>query len=66
MGANVGTSLTNTAVSMILYRERRPLRRAFGAATMHDIFNILPAFLVMAIENVIVLILTSSIRSSAP
>ena len=52
MGANVGTSLTNTAVSMILYRERRPLRRAFGAATMHDIFNILTAFLVMAIENV--------------
>ena len=51
-GANVGTTITNTVVSLALYRERKPLRRAFCAATMHDLFNILTAILVLSVENI--------------
>ena len=52
VGANVGTSVTNTTASLVLYRERRPLRRAFCVAAMHDIFNILTAILVLSLEYI--------------
>lgn len=52
IGANVGTSVTNTVASLVMYRDRRPLRRAFCVAAMHDFFNILTALLVLSLEYV--------------
>merc|ERR1719343_1057482 len=39
MGANIGTSVTNSIVSMGQSGDRIMLERAFGAATVHDMFN---------------------------
>jgi len=41
MGANIGTSVTNTLVSMGHLSVKPELERAFSAAVVHDIFNIL-------------------------
>ena len=41
MGANIGTSVTNTIVAMGHFANQDDLRRGFAAATVHDIFNIL-------------------------
>ena len=50
MGANVGTTVTSTIVSMALFSERKSLRRAFMAATMHDMFNIFTSLIVLPID----------------
>jgi sodium-dependent phosphate cotransporter len=41
MGANIGTTITNTLVSLGSMGRRDEFRRAMGAATVHDFFNIL-------------------------
>ncbi len=41
MGANIGTSVTNTLVSMGHLRVKPELQRAFSAAVVHDVFNVL-------------------------
>lgn len=41
MGANVGTSVTNTLVSLGHIRVKSELERAFSAAVVHDMFNLL-------------------------
>ena len=38
-GSNIGTSVTNTIVSMTQASDREVFRRAFAAATVHDMFN---------------------------
>lgn len=40
LGANIGTTITNTLVSIGHVRQRRDFRRAFAAATVHDFFNL--------------------------
>jgi len=40
MGANVGTTITNTLVSFSLVTRKEDFRRAFAAATVHDFFNL--------------------------
>eukprot|EP00092_Neocalanus_flemingeri_P013685 GFUD01014758.1.p1 GENE.GFUD01014758.1~~GFUD01014758.1.p1 ORF type:complete len:721 (+),score=136.64 GFUD01014758.1:54-2216(+) len=50
MGANVGTTVTSTIVSMALFSERKSLRRAFMAATMHDMFNIFTSIIVLPVD----------------
>ncbi len=40
MGANVGTTITNTLVSFSLVTRKKDFRRAFAAATVHDFFNL--------------------------
>jgi sodium-dependent phosphate cotransporter len=45
MGANIGTTVTNTLVSLTHVRKSDEFRRSFAAATMHDFFN----FIVVAI-----------------
>lgn len=40
MGANIGTTITNTLVSMGHVARRAEFRRAFAAATVHDMFNL--------------------------
>ena len=49
-GANVGTSVTNTIVSMAHATSRTELEYAFSGATVHDFFNILTVLVLLPIE----------------
>ena len=49
-GSNIGTSVTNTIVSMTQAAERENFRRAFAAATVHDMFNWLSVIVLTIIE----------------
>lgn len=53
MGANIGTSVTNTIVSMAHMGERLELERAFSGATVHDMFNMLSVITLLPLEVVI-------------
>ncbi|XP_070569542.1 sodium-dependent phosphate transport protein 2B-like [Ptychodera flava] len=50
MGANIGTSVTNTIVSVFHLRDRGEFRRAFAGATVHDMFNWLAVLVLLPIE----------------
>lgn len=50
MGANIGTSVTNTIVSLAQSKDRGEFRRAFGGATVHDMFNWLVVLVLLPIE----------------
>ena len=50
MGANIGTSVTNTIVSIGYMKNRGSFRRAFSAATVHDVFNLLSVILLLPLE----------------
>ena len=50
MGANLGTSVTNTLVSLSHMKNRSDFRRAFSAATIHDIFNLLTTAILLPLE----------------
>jgi len=50
MGANIGTSVTGILVSMANIRIRRQFRRAFTAALVHDVFNLLSVAVLFPIE----------------
>jgi len=50
MGANVGTTVTNTLVSLGHLRRREEFRRAFAGATAHDFFNLLTAVVLLPLE----------------
>ncbi len=50
MGANIGTSLTNTIVSLGHIRAGAEFRRAFAAATIHDFFNLLSVVIFLPLE----------------
>lgn len=50
MGSNIGTSLTNTLVSLGHVRDKAEFRRAFSAATVHDFFNLLAVALFLPLE----------------
>jgi sodium-dependent phosphate cotransporter len=50
MGANIGTSVTNTIVSLGSVRIRRQFRRAFTAAIVHDMFNLLTVAMLFPLE----------------
>ncbi|XP_038077420.1 sodium-dependent phosphate transport protein 2B-like [Patiria miniata] len=50
MGANIGTSVTNTIVALGQAKERNEFRRAFGGATVHDMFNWLTVAIFLPIE----------------
>ncbi|CAL4116130.1 unnamed protein product, partial [Meganyctiphanes norvegica] len=52
MGANIGTSVTNTIVSLTQVGDREEFRRAFGGATVHDMFNWLSVFVLLTIEMI--------------
>ena len=41
MGANIGTSVTNTLVSLGYMNDTKSFKRAFAAATVHDFFNLI-------------------------
>lgn len=50
MGANIGTSLTSTLVSLGHIRNGEEFKRAFSAATVHDSFNILAVAILLPLE----------------
>jgi sodium-dependent phosphate cotransporter len=50
MGANVGTSMTNSIVSLSQSGNRDQFRRAFAGATVHDMFNLLNVLVLLPIE----------------
>jgi sodium-dependent phosphate cotransporter len=50
MGANIGTTLTNTLVSLGAVRDRESFRRAFSAATVHDFFNLVAVAIFLPLE----------------
>ncbi|XP_063682867.1 sodium-dependent phosphate transport protein 2B-like isoform X2 [Bolinopsis microptera] len=53
MGANIGTTVTNTIVSLGQSMDRKMFRRAFGGATVHDCFNWLCVFIFLPLEAVL-------------
>lgn len=50
MGANIGTTVTNTIVSLAHLRHSEEFRRAFTAATMHDFFNVIAVAVLLPLE----------------
>ena len=50
MGANIGTTVTNTIVSMGHINRGNEFKRAFSASTVHDFFNILSVSILFPLE----------------
>ena len=50
MGANIGTTVTNTIVSLAHLRRSEEFRRAFTAATMHDFFNLIVVAVLLPVQ----------------
>jgi sodium-dependent phosphate cotransporter len=50
MGANIGTTVTNTIASMAHASRDSEFKRAFSAATCHDFFNYLSVILLLPLE----------------
>ncbi len=50
MGANIGTTVTNTLASLGTVRQRPEFERAFAAATVHDFFNVISVSLLLPLE----------------
>ncbi|XP_029445741.1 sodium-dependent phosphate transport protein 2B isoform X2 [Rhinatrema bivittatum] len=50
MGANIGTSVTNTIVALMQSADRNEFRRAFAGATVHDFFNWISVVILLPIE----------------
>ncbi|KZL05470.1 Na+/Pi-cotransporter [Pseudovibrio axinellae] len=50
IGANFGTTLTNTFVSLGYARDRSDFKRAFSAATVHDAFNLICLLIFLPLE----------------
>jgi solute carrier family 34 (sodium-dependent phosphate cotransporter) len=50
MGANIGTTVTNTLASLASIRRPEEFRRAFAAATVHDFFNLFAVLLLLPLE----------------
>ncbi len=50
MGANIGTSVTNTIVSLGHMARSQEFQRAFAGATVHDFFNLLAVAIFLPLE----------------
>jgi len=50
MGANVGTTVTNTIVSLGHITRSAEYKRAFAAATVHDFFNVIVLLILFPLE----------------
>lgn len=53
MGANIGTSVTNTLVSMGHITRKEEFRRALAGATVHDFFNLMVVAILLPLETVL-------------
>lgn len=50
MGANIGTTITSTIVSLGFINKKKEFRRAVAAGTYHDFFNILTVSILFPLE----------------
>jgi len=50
MGANIGTSVTNTLASMTQINRSVEFKRAFSAAVVHDFFNLLAVLIIFPLQ----------------
>ena len=50
MGANIGTTITNTLVSLAHVKNSEEFQRAFAAATIHDFFNVISVIIFLPLE----------------
>ncbi len=50
MGANIGTSVTNTLVSLGHITRGEEFKRAFAASTVHDFFNVMAVAILMPLQ----------------
>ena len=50
MGANIGTTITNTIVSLAHMGRKEEFRRAFAVATCHDFFNFIAVAVLLPLE----------------
>ncbi|MDA1311947.1 MAG: Na/Pi symporter [Acidobacteria bacterium] len=50
MGTNIGTTVTNTLVSLAYVARRDDFRRAFAVATCHDFFNFFAVVILLPLE----------------
>lgn len=50
LGANIGTTITSTIISMSYISKQKEFRRAVAAGTSHDFFNILAVLLLLPLE----------------
>ena len=50
MGANIGTSVTNTLVAITQIGNKAEFERAFASATVHDMFNWCTVIVLFTIE----------------
>ncbi len=60
MGANIGTTVTNTIVSLAHMGRKEEFRRAFAVATCHDFFNFITVAVLLPLE-----LMTGYLRSTA-
>ena len=52
MGANIGTTVTNTLISIGHIAKGQEFRRAFAAATVHDFFNLFAVIIFFPLEMI--------------
>merc|ERR1712062_332107 len=64
MGADIGTSVTNTLVAMTQIGNKDEFQRAFSAATVHDMFNWCTVLIIFTIEVCIPHTITTSLFGS--
>ena len=50
MGANIGTTVTNTLAALGNIRRSEEFRRGFAGATMHDVFNLVAVAILLPLE----------------
>jgi solute carrier family 34 (sodium-dependent phosphate cotransporter) len=50
MGANIGTTVTNTLASLGSIRRNEEFQRGFAAATIHDFFNLMAVAILLPLE----------------
>lgn len=50
LGANIGTTLTSTIISLGYLTRKTEFRKAFAAGTLHDLFNILVVIVLFPLE----------------
>ncbi|MFW5933775.1 MAG: Na/Pi symporter [Actinomycetota bacterium] len=50
MGANIGTTVTNSLAALGSIRRADEFRRAFAGATMHDMFNVAAVIILLPLE----------------
>jgi sodium-dependent phosphate cotransporter len=52
MGANIGTSVTSTIVALGQVGDKEEFRKAFAAATVHDMFNFCTVLVLLPLEAI--------------